>query len=44
MTDKIAGFLEVGTDLHGQVVINHPDLEPSRAGSFLPSYPGEKIA
>jgi hypothetical protein len=26
------GFLEVGTDGHGEVVINHPDLQPDENG------------
>lgn len=30
--DKIAGFLEVGTNDKGEVVINHPDLKPDADG------------
>lgn len=27
MADKVAGFLEVGTDGKGQVILVHPDLD-----------------
>lgn len=27
MADRISGFLEVGTDGKGNVVVNHPDLQ-----------------
>jgi hypothetical protein len=30
--DKVEGFLEVGTNLNGEVVINHPDLKPDKDG------------
>jgi hypothetical protein len=32
VTDKIEGFLEVGTNGQGEVVINHPDLQPDENG------------
>lgn len=32
MSDKIEGYLEVGCDDHGQIVINHPDLKPDENG------------
>jgi hypothetical protein len=32
MTDKVTGVLEVGTNGRGEVVINHPDLEPDENG------------
>lgn len=32
MPDKITGTLEVGTNDHGEVVINHPDLQPDENG------------
>lgn len=32
MSDVVGGFLEVGLDEHGQVVINHPDLKPDENG------------
>lgn len=32
MTDKIEGFLEVGANDQGEVVINHPDLKPDANG------------
>jgi hypothetical protein len=28
MADKVKGYLLVGTNGRGEVVINHPDLEP----------------
>ncbi len=30
--DKIAGFLEVGRNANGEIVINHPDLKPDANG------------
>ena len=30
--DKISGFLEIGTNDHGEVVINHGDLKPDENG------------
>lgn len=30
--DKVTGFLEVGTNGKGEVVINHPDLKPDENG------------
>jgi hypothetical protein len=32
MPDKIEGYLEVGTNGEGEVVINHPDLKPDKNG------------
>lgn len=32
MTDKVAGHLEVGTNEQGEVVVNHPDLQPDENG------------
>lgn len=32
MSDKIEGFLEVGRNEQGEVVINHPDLKPDENG------------
>jgi hypothetical protein len=32
MADKIKGALEVGTNGSGEVVVNHPDLEPDENG------------
>lgn len=32
MSEISKGFLEVGTDGHGEVVVNHPDLEPDENG------------
>lgn len=32
MSDKITGVLEVGTNGNGEVVINHPDLQPDENG------------
>lgn len=32
MIDKIAGFLEVGLNEQGEVVVNHPDLKPDADG------------
>lgn len=32
MADKVAGYLEVGCDDCGQVVVNHPDLKPDANG------------
>lgn len=32
MSDKVAGFLEVGLNERGEVVINHPDLKPDENG------------
>lgn len=32
MTDKISGFLEVGRNDKGEIVINHPDLKPDEQG------------
>lgn len=32
MADKIAGYLEVGTNDNGEVVVNHPDLKPDESG------------
>ena len=31
-TDKIEGYLEVGTNDQGEVVVNHPDLKPDANG------------
>jgi hypothetical protein len=33
MGDKITGVLEVGTNGKGEVVINHPDLQPDENGA-----------
>jgi hypothetical protein len=30
--DKVEGFLEVGTNEQGEVVVNHPDLKPDANG------------
>lgn len=32
MTDKIAGYLEVGLNDNNEIVINHPDLKPDENG------------
>ncbi len=32
MSDKVTGTLEVGTNCNGEVVINHPDLQPDANG------------
>ena len=32
MTDKIEGYLEVGCNDQGEVVVNHPDLKPDENG------------
>jgi hypothetical protein len=32
MADVILGYLEVGTNGGGEVVINHPDLKPDKDG------------
>lgn len=32
MSDKVTGFLEVGRNEAGEVVINHPDLKPDEHG------------
>ena len=32
MADIEQGTLEVGTNGHGEVVVNHPDLEPDENG------------
>lgn len=32
MSEIAAGTLEVGTNEHGEVVINHPDLQPDENG------------
>ncbi len=32
MTDIVAGYLEVGINESGEVVINHPDLKPDADG------------
>lgn len=34
MSDKIAGFLEVGVSEDGtEVVVNHPDIDPDKDGN-----------
>lgn len=33
MTQTIGGFLQVGTDGCGAVVINHPDVRPDETGT-----------
>lgn len=33
MPDKISGHLEVGTDGHGQVIVNHSDIDPDKTGA-----------
>ncbi len=32
MADKVAGYLEVGCNDNGEVVINHPDIESDKDG------------
>lgn len=32
MADKISGYLEVGTNDKGEVVVNHPDIKPDENG------------
>lgn len=32
MSDKVSGFLEVGLNAQGEVVVNHPDLKPDADG------------
>jgi hypothetical protein len=32
MADKVAGHLEVGTTGHGEVVVNHPDIDADKDG------------
>lgn len=32
MSDKVEGYLEVGLNERGEVVVNHPDLKPDAAG------------
>lgn len=32
MSDKITGFLEVGLNGDGEIVVNHPDLKPDENG------------
>lgn len=32
MTDKIEGYLEVGLNEQGEIVVNHPDLKPDADG------------